>query len=63
MVKGLFSIWQIFESTLAKLECFWAAFQCCTWRILKNNKAIWSHWANVTYGDDVTLSLWPLCAV
>ena len=31
MVEGIFSVWQIFEPTLAKLKCFWAAFQCCPW--------------------------------
>ena len=30
MFDGLFSVWQNFEPTLAKLYCFWATFQCCT---------------------------------
>ena len=31
MVEGLFSVRQIFESTLANLYSFCASFQCCTW--------------------------------
>ena len=31
MVDGLFCVWQILEPTLAKMLCFWEAFQCFTW--------------------------------
>ena len=44
IVEGLFSVWQNFEPTLAKLLCFGAASQCCEWPNMKNNIAIWSHW-------------------
>ena len=43
MDEGLFSVWQIFEPTLAKLWCFWQPFNFVHGQILKNNVAIWSH--------------------
>ena len=43
MTEGsLFSVWHIFKPTLAELQCFWAAFQCCAWPNIENITAIWS---------------------
>ena len=31
IVEGLIGVWQMFEPTLAKLQCLWATFNCNTW--------------------------------
>ena len=41
--KGLFTIWQNFDHTLANFVCHWANFHWCIWRNVENNPAIWSH--------------------
>ena len=43
MVEGLFSVWQFFEPTLAKLLFLGQPFNPVHGQILKNNIAIWSH--------------------
>ena len=35
MVEGLFSVWQTFKPTLAKLLSFGAALHYCTWPNIK----------------------------
>ena len=43
MVEGLFSVWQFFEPTLAKLFFLGQPFNPVHGKIFKNNIAIWSH--------------------
>ena len=43
MVEGLFSVWQFFEPTLAKLLFLGQPFNPVHGQILKKNIAIWSH--------------------
>ena len=43
-LKGLFSIWQPDQNTLAKLFCFWENLQCCKLANIEQiNLTIWSH--------------------
>ena len=44
---GSFSIWQNFESTLAKIIYYGANFYCWKWpNIEKQNLPFWSHWTH-----------------
>ena len=58
-MSGLFSVWQNFEPTLAKIKFYWAiSYRCKCPIIWKNNLAIWSHCYLPTYVAIIIITMY-----
>ena len=43
-LRGVFTFWQNFGTTLVNFVCHWENFHSCKRPNVENNIAIWSHW-------------------